>query len=88
MKIKILLIASILQVGFLQVASSAIRCECGTHATAITSYLVTGDDCCLSVPYALADEYTYTLQPNGVWQHTGTTVITGSSAQSTCCPNP
>lgn len=88
MKIKTFICVCILCTGMLQIAHSATRCECGTHATGITAYSVNGPSCCLSVADAAAFEYTYTQQEGGVWEVTGTTSITGSAAQATCCPTP
>ncbi len=63
-----------------------VNCECGEHATGITAYSTTGDDCCKGTPGTNGAFHTYTQQSNGVWQLTGTTIITGTSAQNTCCP--
>ncbi|MCC7506413.1 MAG: hypothetical protein IT259_13990 [Saprospiraceae bacterium] len=63
------------------------QCECGDHATGITAYSVNGDDCCRSTPGANGFEYTYEQQLNGVWELTGTTLISGATAQGNCC-NP
>lgn len=64
-------------------------CECGEHSTKITAYTVEGvdADCCRApiAPGSVGFEYTYSLQTNGVWQLTGTTQISGATAQDNCC---
>jgi len=61
------------------------NCECGTHATGITTYTVSGSDCCSSATQGSGIEYTYTQQDNGVWEVSTTKIIEASVAQSNCC---
>ncbi|GEM_PF-1088921 len=65
---------------------AAKNCECGEHATGITTYTTGGDDCCKDTPGANGMQYTYAQQGNGVWEETGSTVVTGTAAQNACCP--
>ncbi len=38
---------------------AAKNCECGEHATGITTYTTGGDDCCKDTPGANGMQYTY-----------------------------
>ncbi len=61
------------------------HCECGEHATGITTYSVDGTDCCHDAPLSVGFYYTYTNEGGDVWSVNTTTTITGTAAQSTCC---
>ena len=69
----------------LAASGSLSNCECGTHATGITAYTVTGDDCCTGTPTTTGFFHEYEYQ-GGVWKRISTTHITGVSAQADCCP--
>jgi hypothetical protein len=64
-------------------AADPTRCECGAHATGITTYTVNGKGCCDGNPISEGVIYTYTLN-QGVWQLSGTTCISGSQTQKRC----
>ena len=64
------------------------NCECGTHATGITTWSVEGEDCCTSTANPGGMQYTYYEQHPGIWVVNSTTPVTGSSAQNSCCNNP
>ncbi|PQJ30473.1 hypothetical protein BST92_00295 [Nonlabens arenilitoris] len=62
-------------------------CECGDHETGITTYNVgEGEGCCSGeagvVGFITSYEYS-----EGVWRVSGQSKITGSAAQSACCPD-
>lgn len=63
-------------------------CECGEHATGITSYTVDGDDCCTS---PVADQsvgfFREYENQGGVWKLVNTTELVATQAQQNCC-NP
>jgi len=65
---------------------AAANCECGEHATGITTYNVSGEDCCASTPGAVAFDNEYEQQTGGAWKLVRQTQITGTAAQSSCCP--
>jgi len=67
------------------ILNSAMNCECGSHSEGITTYNVVGGDCCASIPGPTGYIHSYEQQENGVWEHTGSTIISGSSAQDHCC---
>lgn len=62
------------------------NCECGEHATGITTYSISGSDCCNDAPGQNGMQYTYAQQANGTWEVTSSTVVTGTAAQNHCCP--
>jgi hypothetical protein len=61
------------------------NCECGSHATAIYAYNVSGSDCCDSTAGKTGWKYEYEKERGDVWVLTGTTEISGSTAQDHCC---
>ena len=73
-----------LMIYFSTIAFAAVNCECGTHATGITTYNTSGDSCCDDTPgpYGNYNEY---VQNDGVWALHKQTLITGQQAQDNCC---
>ena len=68
---------------------AAVNCECGSHATGITTYTVNGPGCCTSSIAAGSVGHQYSYEQNeGGWSLTGTTQISGERAQGICCPTP
>jgi len=65
------------------------NCECGEHATGITTYIVDGALCCSSpvLHGSVGYEYGYSWC-DGAWAVTSTTQITAQAAKDKCCPNP
>lgn len=64
--------------------SETTKCECGEHATGITTYNVDGPSCCLSSTVGVGFFYTYRYD-DGAWQVATTTQLTGTTAQTNCC---
>jgi len=67
--------------------AEATHCECGEHETGITSYSITGEDCCLSpvAPDTVGLFFEYENQ-GGVWKLINTTHLVATKAQKDCCP--
>ena len=70
--------------GFCTYLNSATNCECGSHATGILAYTVSGTGCCTDQPYAQGWEHSYVWN-EGAWAHAGSTSIPGQVAQDRCC---
>ena len=60
-------------------------CRCGSFATGIYSYYVSGYNCCTDAVQNYGSYSTYILQDNGVWQLDTVTVISSGAAQGSCC---
>ncbi|MFQ5447845.1 MAG: hypothetical protein ACE5FF_13035 [Saprospiraceae bacterium] len=66
--------------------ATTTSCECGEHETGITSYTVSGEDCCLSpvAPDTIGFFYEYENQ-GGVWRLINTTKLDANQAKNDCC---
>ena len=69
-------------------ALALTQCECGEHATGITTYTVSGDDCCTSpvAPDTVGWFHEYANQGDA-WKLVSTTKLDASEAQNDGC-NP
>jgi len=67
------------------ILNSAMNCECGSHSEGIVAYSVNGSKCCHSAPNPTGYVHNYVQNDDGVWEHTGSTLISGGVAQSRCC---
>ncbi len=68
--------------------SAHTNCECGSHATGITTYTVTGvAGCCtgrvLDGSVGWDNEYEWN---EGAWELVNQTQLTAQGAQDKCCP--
>ncbi len=64
----------------------AAACECGTHATGITTWNVGNNEgCCSGTAGAVAFTNTYAADEDGTWQLINIETITGAQAQALCC---
>lgn len=61
-------------------------CECGEHATGITTYTVLGDDCCTSPVDREGVGWFHEYEnQGGVWKLVSTTELDAAQAQQKCC---
>ncbi|MEL6670743.1 MAG: hypothetical protein AAFR61_01075 [Bacteroidota bacterium] len=70
----------------IQLFAQITPCECGTHATGIYTYDMTGEDCCVGTPSELGFYKTYEPAGPGIWRLVETVIISGNAARDHCCP--